>query len=139
GWMYRDSGGAIGYALEQLICNTIYWVGLAHGIKVKRRNTVFDEFTRLLDAPLDPYFLRLGVVLALVDGIGQVFGYVDMKYLGQYSGLRLAGNRLDSRNDGLIDPDLAAPRDKIKILLVVEEHLGHDILSSKIDLKLQIL
>ena len=112
--------------------------GLAECIIVKHRHSGLFQFAALHDQPFRAYFLDFRVVFTLEDRTGQVGGQVYMEDFGQHGELFLVRNRLEARDDRDMDAHITAGFDEIEILLVIEEHLGGNILRSRFDLGLEV-
>ena len=92
------------------------------------------QLFRLLNTPFNANLFYGCVILALLNGLRQVFGNINMKYFWQYIELVLARDWFDAWNDWHVDTCFSALVDKIKVLLVVEKHLSNDVLSAEINL-----
>ena len=98
------------------------------------------ELLGLVDRPFYPDLAgRLCVLAAGPDGLHQLFGQADAEGAGQDLQVLGRRDRLDARDDRYRDARFAAALHEIEVLAVVEEHLGHDVVGSRIDLLLEVL
>ena len=113
-------------------------LGLAKRVIVKHRHTGFFQFTALHDQPFGAYFLNFRVIFALEDGAGQIGGQVDVEYFGQHGELFLVRDRLQARDDRDMDTHVTAGFDEVEVFLVIEEHLGGNVLGARFYLGLEV-
>ena len=98
-----------------------------------------QQVAALFNGPFDAHLIDGICVLGFVDFTDQCLRDIDMERARQEVNLSLTGDGLESRNDGNGDARFAQTIDKAEVLLVVEEHLGDDIVSTRLHLLLQVL
>ena len=97
-----------------------------------------DEFPALGDAPFHPHPLHVGIGAALHQCIGQFIGQVHPEGLRQKGDVVAGGDGLEARNDGHGDTRRPALLHESEVLRIVEEHLGDEVLRSRLHLLLQV-
>ena len=113
-------------------------VSLGHRIVMDGGSTMSEEFAALLDGPLDANLIGGIGGLCLTELTDQCLRNVNMERTGQQVNLTLAGDRFQAGNDRDSDACLAQPVDKAEITVVVEEHLGNNIVGTGLYFLLQI-
>ncbi len=126
GWRRESEPGLFGDFLDGFC--------IAHGVVVKAGHACGDEFDRLLGAPLDAYLPDGFVVGGFLDGRYQFLGEVDEELARDASELVSLGDGFQARHDGHFNTDTTAGVHVFEVLLVVEEHLGNDVMSAGLHL-----
>ncbi len=153
GWRCRWRRNSTGVMVKRLIAITLPYseleyvagdladvVRASHRVEMDDRHSGRFELLGLVYRPFYPDLAgRLCVLAAGPDGLHQLFGQADAEGAGQDLQVLGRRDRLDARDDRYRDARFAAALHEIEVLAVVEEHLGHDVVGSRIDLLLEVL
>lgn len=112
-------------------------IGVVENIVVQSRNSFVEEFFALLEGPAFADLGRMrGVFMNFID---ERIGKIDVKRFRKCFELTGRTQDLKTGDDRNVDARRTAGVDVAEVLFVVEEHLGHDVLGSRIDLFLKVL
>ena len=103
------------------------------------RETVFQEFSTLLDSPFDAKLIGIFGSLSLVHQADKFLRNVNVEGSRKHVNLLFRRDGFEARNNGNVDASLSAELDKREELLVVEEHLSDDIVRSSLHFPPKIL
>ena len=115
----------------------IVWLG--HSIIMYGGETVIEEVAALLDGPVYACLIGIFGGLCLLQKADERLRNVNVKASRKQVNLLLRRDGLQAGDDGNGDASLSAEVNKAEELLVVEEHLRHDIVRSSLYLLSEVL
>ena len=114
-------------------------VGLSHGVEMYGWYAVLQKLAALLDGPVDTQFVGILGCLCFFHQADEFLRNINVERTRKQVYLLARREGFQTRNDGNGDTCFATHVNEAEELLVVEEHLGDDIIGSGLDLAAQML
>jgi len=106
---------------------------------MQSERTLLKQFPALTYAPFYTHLLHLGVGLTFTDTRCQLLRYVYAEHLRKHREMRHLGDRLQTRNDRYVDSRCPTTLHETEIFLIVEKHLGNEIIRAILHLLLHVV